>query len=75
SARPPKSFPKMPTVSPMRPAVSPTRPTVSPARQRRLSSAGEGGSKVYQTKPQAENDVLGDFFPSFRLTVIYQYLK
>ena len=75
SARPPKSFPKMPTVSPMRPAVSPTRPTVSPVCPKRLSSAGEGGSKYNRISPQAENDVLGDFFPPFRLIYIYQYLK
>ncbi|CUH41203.1 hypothetical protein RUM4293_00070 [Ruegeria atlantica] len=55
SARPPKSFPKMPTVSPMRPAVSPTRPTVSPVCPKRLSSAGEGGSKYNRISPQAEN--------------------
>ncbi|WP_214652610.1 hypothetical protein, partial [Ruegeria lacuscaerulensis] len=51
------------------------RPAVSPTRQHHLSSAGEGGSKYYQQKPQAENYILRDFFAICDLLIIFQHVN
>ncbi|WP_214652612.1 hypothetical protein, partial [Ruegeria lacuscaerulensis] len=48
------------------------RPAVSPTRQHHLSSAGEGGSKYYQQKPQAENYINLQNSAKLKVSVFYQ---
>ena len=68
SSRCPQSLLSVSTVFPVRQAASPTR-------HQRLSSAGEGGSKIIQPNPQVENSTIPQKSFFKRFLIIFQYLN